>query len=49
MKLAREVVEEKFEHRPYVNGRIITLSAGLRKDKRVEKLDLSATAQKLSG
>ena len=49
LKLAREVVEEKFAHRAYVNGRIIAVTATLREDNRVEKLDLSAAAHKLSG
>ena len=49
LKLAREVVEDLFEHRPYVNGRIITVTAGLRADPRVETVDLSDAAQRLSG
>jgi len=47
LKLAREVVEEKFAHR--ARGRIIAVTATLREDNRVEKLDLSAAAHKLSG
>jgi len=49
LKLAREVVEEKFAHRASVNGRIIAVTATLREDNRVDKLDLSAAAHKLSG
>ena len=37
LKLAREVVEEKFAHR--ARGRIIAVTATLREDNRVEKLD----------
>jgi hypothetical protein len=48
LKLAREVVEEIFVHRDYVNGRIITVTAALRADPRVEALDLSTAAERLS-
>lgn len=48
LKLAREVVEELFPHREYVNGRIITVTAALRADPRVEALDLSTAADRLS-
>jgi len=48
LKLAREVVEDLFEHRPYVNGRIITVTARLRADKRIETLELAPAAQGLN-
>ena len=44
LKLAREVVEELFEPRAHVNGRIITVTQALRDDPRVEKVDLAAAA-----
>ncbi len=44
LKLSRGVVEELFGRRPYVNGRIITVTKMLRADPRVEALDLSAAA-----
>ncbi len=47
LKLGREVVEELFEHRAYVNGRIITVTQGLRAARGVETLDLSAAAARL--
>ncbi|MBA3428822.1 MAG: hypothetical protein H0U07_09650 [Actinobacteria bacterium] len=49
LKLTREVVEELFAHRPYVNGRIITVTQNLRADERVEKIDLTAAALGLHG
>lgn len=49
LKLAREVVEEKFEHRAYLNGRTIVVTEGLRDDPRVETIDLSTAARRLSG
>jgi hypothetical protein len=44
LKLTREVVEELFEHRAHVNGRIITVTQALRADPRVETIDLAAAA-----
>lgn len=41
LKLARDVVEDLFPHRAYVNGRVITVTARLRADPRVELVDLS--------
>jgi hypothetical protein len=48
LKLTREVVEDLFEHRPYVNGRVITVTAALRADKRVEKVGLAVAAKGLT-
>jgi len=47
LKLSREVVEELFEHRAYVNGRIITLTKALRADPRVETVELADAAVRL--
>jgi hypothetical protein len=47
LKADREVVEELFCHRPYVNGRIITVTKALRSDTRVETLDLVQAAIRL--
>lgn len=47
LKLERETVEELFPHRDYVNGRVITVTAALRADPRVEKLDLHDAAVRL--
>lgn len=44
LRLSREVVEELFAHRSYVNGRIITVAKMLRADPRVETVDLSTAA-----
>ena len=49
LKLAREVVEDLFQHREHVNGRIITVTQALRDDPRVETVDLSDAAQRLHG
>ncbi len=49
LKLAREVVEDLFQHRDYVNGRIITVTHALRADPRVEIVDLSGAAERLHG
>lgn len=48
LKVSREVVEDLFDHRAYVNGRIIVLTQALRADPRVERIDLSETAAPLS-
>jgi hypothetical protein len=46
LKLDRELVEELFEIRPHVNGRVITVTDALRANGRVEKLtDLARAAQ----
>lgn len=47
LKLTRDVVEELFAHRPYVNGRIITVTSRLRGHALVDAVDLSATARGL--
>ncbi len=49
LKLTRELVEELFVHRDYVNGRIITVIGALRADPRVEAVDLSDAAERLNG
>ncbi len=49
LKLTRELVEELFVHRDYVNGRIITVTGALRADPRVEAVDLSDAAERLNG
>jgi hypothetical protein len=41
LRIAREVVEELFPHRPHVNGRVITVTQKLREHPDVETLDLS--------
>lgn len=43
----REVVEELFPHRTYINGRVITVTARLRADPRVTAVDLSDAYAKL--
>lgn len=47
LRLSREVVEELFEPRAYVNGRIITVTQALRADPRVEEVELEAAALRL--
>jgi hypothetical protein len=47
LKLSRDTVEELFPRRDYVNGRIIAVTAALRADPRVEKLDLREAAVRL--
>jgi hypothetical protein len=47
LRLTREVVEELFAHRPYVNGRIITVTKRLRGHPLVGAVDLSDTARGL--
>jgi hypothetical protein len=47
LRLPREVVEELFPHRDYVNGRIITVTNALRDDPRIERVDLTAAAERL--
>lgn len=47
LRLTRDVVEELFAHRAYVNGRIITVTQALRADPRVETVDLSDAARRL--
>jgi hypothetical protein len=44
LRLSREVVEELFEHRAHVNGRVITITQRWRDDPRVEVVDLSHAA-----
>lgn len=47
LKFTREVVEELFAHRPYVNGRIITVTKRLWQHPLVDAVDLSDTARGL--
>jgi uncharacterized protein DUF6998 len=47
LRVSREVVEELFAHRTYVNGRVITVTRALRADPRVEKIALSDAAIRL--
>lgn len=47
LKFSRETVEELFPHRDYVNGRIITVTAALRANPYVERLDLREAAVRL--
>jgi hypothetical protein len=49
LKIPREAVEDLFQHREYVNGRIITVTQLLLADPRVETVDLSETAVRLNG
>jgi len=49
LKVSREVVEELFVIRPYLNGRVILVSQKLRDDPRVESLDLAPAALRLHG
>lgn len=48
LKLSREVVEDLFDHRPYINGRIIAITHALRLDPRVELIDLPDSAEYLA-
>lgn len=47
LRLDRTLVEELFPHRPYVNGRIITVTQALREHPLVEPVDLSTAAQRI--
>jgi hypothetical protein len=47
LKLDRDLVEELFDHRPYVNGRGITVTKALREHPAVEHLDLNKAARSL--
>jgi hypothetical protein len=47
LKLSRQTVEDLFAHRAYVNGRVITVTRALRRDPRVETIDLRAAADRL--
>lgn len=49
LRLDRATVEELFEVRTHVNGRIITVTDKLRADPRVEALDLRDAAEHLHG
>lgn len=49
LRLSRELVEELFEHKPYVNGRIITVTKTLREHPQVASVDLSTAARALHG
>jgi hypothetical protein len=44
LRLARPLVEELFDHKDYVNGRVIRITKKLRADPRVERVDFSAAA-----
>ena len=46
LRLTRELAERLFAHRPYVNGRIITVTRNLRENPEVEHLDLTDAAQR---
>ena len=48
LRITREVVEELFPHRAHVNGRVIIVTQTLRQDPRVQHLDLTVAAQRLS-
>lgn len=41
LRLSRELVEELFAHKPYVNGRIISITKALLANPRVEFIELS--------
>jgi Family of unknown function (DUF6998) len=47
LRLARATVEDLFEHKAYVNGRIIAVTQKLHEDPRVESVDLSDAAAAL--
>jgi hypothetical protein len=47
LQLDRAVVEDLFDHRPYVNGRVITVTKTLREHPQVGTLDLAPAAQRL--
>jgi hypothetical protein len=47
LKLSRQTVEDLFALRAYVNGRVITVTRTLRRDPRVETIDLRAAAVRL--
>ena len=49
MRLSREVVEELFEHKAYVNGRVITVTKTLREHPGVTTVDLTDAADRLHG
>jgi len=46
-RIPRKVVEEHFPNRSHVNGRVIVVTQALRKDPRVQHLDVSVAAQRL--
>ncbi len=47
LRLKRDLVEQLFVHRPYVNGRIITVTQRLRDHPEVEHLDLADAARRV--
>jgi hypothetical protein len=47
LKFDRAVVEEHFDHRAHVNGRVITVTKNLRSNPRVTAIDLAPAAQRL--
>lgn len=49
LRLPRQVVEELFEHKAYVNGRVITVTNALREHPKVTTVDLSSAALRLHG
>jgi hypothetical protein len=49
LKVARSVVEEMFPHKPYVNGRVISVTKAFREHPSVEAIDLAPAAAKLHG
>lgn len=44
LRLSRSLVEELFDHKDYVNGRVIRVTRKLREDPRVESVDFSGAA-----
>jgi hypothetical protein len=49
LKFSRATVEETFPHKPYVNGRIVSVTKAFRSRPDVASLDLSAVAATLHG
>jgi hypothetical protein len=47
LKFDRAVVEELFDHRTHVNGRVITVTKNLRAHPQVTAIDLAPAAQRL--
>ncbi len=47
LRLKKDLVEELFLHRSYINGRVITVTAALREHPDVEHLDLVPAAQRV--
>jgi len=47
LRISRAVVEELYDVKKYVNGRVISITRRLRDDARVEAVDLAETAARL--